>query len=161
MLGDIWPCTRRRRAARHIKEFTTGTSIKIGGSLFDHVAHLKARNLWYRERKRLPHTVVVNNAMRDLQDWQRAQAKPRQDNRRSILVNRDQESRWRKPPTKILKCNFDGSIHEINERSSYGAVVRDDQGRLQGGLSGYLDVLLSSIFTEVYAFRETMRWLLL
>ncbi|XP_071721647.1 uncharacterized protein [Rutidosis leptorrhynchoides] len=54
-----------------------------------------------------------------------------------------------------------GAIHEISERSSYGAIVRDDQGRLLGGLSVYLDVLLSPILTEVYAFRETMRWLLL
>ncbi|KAL6578159.1 hypothetical protein OROMI_010487 [Orobanche minor] len=88
--------------------------------------------------------------------WQKAQVKQvclnSTNEREGVLV-------WQKPSPDWKTCNIDAAVFERNGRSSFGCLIRDENGAFVAGYGGSLAGVLDPKITEALAFRAALSWL--
>lgn len=103
-----------------------------------------------------PPPVVVNAASSILFQWQRAQTSQEShwklNEREGVLV-------WRRPGPGWLVCNVDAAVFERSGRSSFGCVLRNDQGQFVAGYGGFWPGIVEPKVAEALAFKEALSWL--
>ncbi|KAM7262619.1 hypothetical protein ACFE04_000302 [Oxalis oulophora] len=63
---------------------------------------------------------------------------------------------WVRPPSDLVKCNFDASINKQAFKSSYGGVVRCSDATVMLCYSGFFDGCYPPVIAETLAFRESL-----
>ncbi|MBA0613610.1 hypothetical protein Godav_014006 [Gossypium davidsonii] len=60
-----------------------------------------------------------------------------------------------KPPCSFAKINFDAAVS--NNKTNYGVIVHDSDGFVLEGGGGFKDELMSTKWSKLYAFEESLR----
>ncbi|XP_012085858.1 uncharacterized protein LOC105644961 [Jatropha curcas] len=114
-----------------------------------------ARNkLVWQQQIASPYSVVTAAAC-GLRDWLSHQV--RSSSRHTVLGQI--LPRWIAPPEGAVKCNVDATIYTLDNKFSYGAVIRDHRGSFIKAVSGYSSGLCSPRVAETIAMREVLSWL--
>ncbi|KAH1107515.1 hypothetical protein J1N35_011283 [Gossypium stocksii] len=72
-----------------------------------------------------------------------------------LLSPSSQTKKWDKPPKGFVKINFDATVSD--NRTGYGAIVRDDEGFVLSGGGGFIDRCMSVQEAECLAFEESIQ----
>ena len=105
----------------------------------------------------IPSTKVVLLAMNYMFDW--LHAKQCQD-LSSPLASFMDNSVWQRPPTRMLKCNFDGAIFQNSNSIGVGMILRDDTCSFVAARSNYFNGLGSIRDIEITGLVEAIHWVL-
>lgn len=95
----------------------------IGSVLWQIWAH--RNNVVWNTKVQTP-SLIVNTASSSLFQWQRAQIK---QSNVSVLNDREGVLVWQKPKLGWVSCNVDATVFEDRGRSSFGCLLRNDQGK--------------------------------
>lgn len=110
--------------------------------------------VWNKKFKTL--SMVVNEASVYLFQWQRAQSNQvmhkKLNDREGVLV-------WKKPELGWFSCNIDAAVFEREGRSSFGCVLRNDQGQFIAAYGGFWAGIVDPKIAEALAFKEALSWL--
>ncbi|KAG8655526.1 hypothetical protein MANES_04G048650v8 [Manihot esculenta] len=106
----------------------------------------------------IANTEVVAELRRVVNEWMVAHAG--QDTIAGRMKQHSEPQKWCKPSVGFLKCNVDASINQGFCSTSFGAFLRDADGQVVYGYSGYSPEVLSPLAAEVIALRETLLWIL-
>ncbi|XP_074363333.1 uncharacterized protein LOC141703795 [Apium graveolens] len=100
--------------------------------------------------------MVANAACSILFQWQRAQSTQdshwKLNDREGVLV-------WRRPDLGWLVCNVDAAVFKTGGRSSFGCVLRNDQGHFVAGYGGFWTGIVDPKVAEALTFKEALSWL--
>ncbi|KAM0993900.1 hypothetical protein ACFX2G_009600 [Malus domestica] len=70
------------------------------------------------------------------------------------------QQKWSHPPSKWLKCNFDGAWSKKSSRGGVGVVIRDHNGNFLAKLSASVDHATSPLQVEFLAARRAILFVL-
>lgn len=99
---------------------------------------------------------VVNEASTILFQWQQAQVKQK---RNCSINNREGVAVWQKPSPGWKSRNVDAVVSINSGHSSFGCILRDEQGSFIAGYGGNLMGIVDPRTAEAMAFREVLSWL--
>ncbi|KAM7274502.1 hypothetical protein ACFE04_017048 [Oxalis oulophora] len=111
------------------------------------------RNGYYWKRKNSQASIIVAKALSFLGDWKTARdlTKIGRQDRGELHI-----PHWVRPPSDLVKCNFDASINKQAFKSSYGGVVRYSDATVMLCYSGFFDGCYPPVIAETLAFRESL-----
>lgn len=113
----------------------------------------KARCDTVFENKPFNSNIVINNIVRQIEDWKRAKSMQTSSNSALRIIDKN----WKAPIDDIYKLNFDASYIDKTVLSGWGLICRDSAGNSHG-LRGGASLAIDPEQAEAHSLLEAVQW---